>query len=225
MALNPYEDRTGRLHRLAEMTRREFLIIVGAMAGLGALVFGGLETLKFMFPNATLEQPPQYKTNYGPEDLSPSAPVISITSARISLVLDNLGIYAVYLVCTHLGCTPNYASDVVSGSGVSTATAESHGFRGPTDLRPGARPVPKTPNGWACPCHGSRYFIDSTNFYGPAPRPMDWVEVSVTQDGKLLVDRAKLVAYRQAGQTTPPEWRLVKGSDGRWTANGRTIGV
>lgn len=225
MALNPYEDRTGRFHRLADITRREFLLIIGALGALGALVFGGLETLKFMFPNATLEQPPQFKSSHGPDELTPDSPVIPITQARIALIRDNAGIYAVYLVCTHLGCTPNYTSDVVSGSGVDPSRADQRGIRGSEDVPPGGKPVPAAPNGFACPCHGSRYFIDSTNFYGPAPRPMDWVDVSVTQDGKLLVDRSKLVAYRQPGDQTPPQWRLAKQPDGSWKSNGKTIGV
>ena len=45
-----------------------------------------------------------------------------------------------------------------------------------------------------CPCHGSRYLRDGVRFYGPAPRPMDNVQVGVAPDGTLFVDRAKVVA-------------------------------
>ncbi len=47
--------------------------------------------------------------------------------------------------------------------------------------------------GFKCPCHGSRYFRDSINFFGPAPRPMDHIHVEVAPDGKLLVDRGSFV--------------------------------
>ena len=95
---------------------------------------------------------------------------------------------------------PNYVPDVITGAtGVSPQLATQRGDRTQDEQQP---------NGWACPCHGSRYFIDSTNFYGPAPRPMDWVEVSKAPDGKLLVDRSKIVVNRVAGDATPPTWRL-----------------
>ncbi|MGI8607944.1 MAG: ubiquinol-cytochrome c reductase iron-sulfur subunit [Candidatus Dormibacteria bacterium] len=45
-----------------------------------------------------------------------------------------------------------------------------------------------------CPCHGSRYLRDGVRFYGPAPRPMDVVQVGVSPDGQLFVDRGKIVA-------------------------------
>jgi cytochrome b6-f complex iron-sulfur subunit len=44
-----------------------------------------------------------------------------------------------------------------------------------------------------CPCHGSRYLRDGVRFYGPAPRPMDVVQVGVGPDGQLFVDRGKIV--------------------------------
>jgi cytochrome b6-f complex iron-sulfur subunit len=119
----------------------------------------------------------------------------------------------VQLICTHLGCTPNYVNNVTNGTGVADSTAARHGKRTGADA---------TANGWACPCHGSRYFIDSTNFYGPAPRPMDWVDVQFAQDGRLVVNRAKLVVQRGAGDATNPEWRLDPATR---RDNGRTHGV
>ena len=83
-------------------------------------------------------------------------------------------------------------------------------------------PDQRLPNGWACPCHGSRYFIDSTNFYGPAPRPMDWVNIEVTPDGFFAVDRAALVATRGPGNNAAPQWRLLVDTK---KSNGKTLGV
>ena len=117
-----------------------------------------------------------------------------------------------YLVCTHLGCTPNYVTDVVGGSGVDPSRAEMRGVRSSGEQKA---------DGWACPCHGSRYFIDSTNFYGPAPRPMDWVEISVAPDNRFVIDRGNIVVYRQAGDQTAPQWRLEFSKK----SNGKTIGV
>lgn len=227
MALNPYDSPSGRRRGRLETTRRQFLLIMGGIAALGATVFGGIETLNFMFPAATNEAPAKFKTN----NTSPpvtfagltggvaggrarnGATVQSITADRVSIVLDDAGIYAVYLVCTHLGCTPNYVTDVVSGSGVAPTVAEARGDRTGSE---------KIANGWACPCHGSRYFIDSTNFYGPAPRPMDWVDISVSPDGYFVIDRSNIVVYRQPGDNTAPQWRLDLST---MQSNGKTYGV
>ena len=222
MALNPYDTPRGRLRSRAETTRRQFLLLMGGVASLGAVIFGSFEVLKFMFPAATTEAPLKFKTDFTFDELTGGvaggkakggAQVRSITADRVTVVLDDAGIYAVFLVCTHLGCTPNYVTDVVSGSGVDPAIAQARGDRTAAE---------KIPNGWACPCHGSRYFIDSTNFYGPAPRPMDWVDIQVAPDGFFVVDRGNIVVYRQAGDTTAPEWRLLVDSK---KSNGKTIGV
>jgi cytochrome b6-f complex iron-sulfur subunit len=222
MALNPYETPRGRLQRRAETTRRQFLFIMGGLAAVGSLILGGFKLIAFMQPGATGEAPLEFKTDFTTDQLTGgisggkarnATNVVSITAERVTLVLDAAGIYAVYLVCTHLGCTPNYVTDVVSGSGVAAAVADARGDRPTPD---------QIPNGWACPCHGSRYFIDSTNFYGPAPRPMDWVSVAISPDNHFIVDRGNIVAYRQPGDTTPPEWRLDPASGKN---NGKTLGV
>lgn len=212
MAVNPYETREGRLHFLADVTRRQFLLIMGWLGAIAATVFGVAKTLQFLFPGATAEEPQAFKVNADPNSITVGNP-LQITAKRVSLLRDDGGYYAVYLVCTHLGCTPNYTTTVTQGTGVSDAVAKSHGERKPADQQP---------NGWACPCHGSRYFIDSTNFYGPAPRPMDWVDVQYAPDGSLVVDRGKLVVQRTPGDTTTPEWRLDPSTK---KDNGKTYGV
>ncbi len=212
MAVNPYETREGRLHFLADVTRRQFLLIMGWLGAIAGTVFGTAKILQFMFPGATAEEPQAFKVNVDPASITTGNP-LQITAKRVSIVRDDGGYYAVYLVCTHLGCTPNYTTTVTQGTGVSDDVAKSHGERKGSD---------QMPNGWACPCHGSRYFIDSTNFYGPAPRPMDWVDVQYTPDGFLVVDRGKLVAQRTPGDTTAPQWRLDPNTK---KDNGKTLGV
>ena len=220
MALNPYDTPRGKMRSRVEATRRQFLLLVGSVGALGATLFGGIELLKFMFPAATLEAPPQFKTGFTVDELTGGGTlkvnVLSETANRVTVVLDTTGIYAVYLVCTHLGCTPNYVSDVTTGTGVSdgSSTVAAH-----YTAEGGAL---TTRNGWACPCHGSRYFIDSTNFYGPAPRPMDWVDIQLAPDKHFVVNRAAITVYRQAGDTTVPAWRLNPKTG---KSNGATIGV
>ena len=42
-----------------------------------------------------------------------------------------------------------------------------------------------------CPCHGSGFFKSGLNFEGPAPRPLDRFEISLAEDGQLVVDKSK----------------------------------
>ncbi|HEY7218409.1 MAG TPA: Rieske 2Fe-2S domain-containing protein [Candidatus Binatia bacterium] len=42
-----------------------------------------------------------------------------------------------------------------------------------------------------CPCHGSGYYRSGLNFEGPAPRPLDRFQITIGEDGQLLVDKSK----------------------------------
>lgn len=213
MALDPYAGSAERRHSLVALTRRAFLLLMGGITGMGALLFGGIETAKFLFPNATGEAPLKFKLTVDPKQITVDNPLMDY-GHRTGIIRDDAGLYAVQLICTHLGCTPNYVTNVTNGSGLADNVAESHGVR---------RAAERVANGWACPCHGSRYFIDSTNFYGPAPRPMDWVDLQFGPDGtSLVVDRGTLVVQRGAGDITVPLWRLDPSTK---KDNGRTYGV
>ena len=53
--------------------------------------------------------------------------------------------------------------------------------------------VNPTAEGFECPCHGSRYDRDGVVTKGPAPRPLDWLQVK-EQGGVLYVDEGASVA-------------------------------
>ena len=44
-----------------------------------------------------------------------------------------------------------------------------------------------------CPCHGSGYTIDGINFEGPAPFPMRRYEVTMADDGQIIVNQGQFV--------------------------------
>jgi len=58
-------------------------------------------------------------------------------------------------------------------------------------------------NKFKCPCHGSGFYRDGTNYEGPAPRPLDRVKISRDPEGRLLVDKS--VVYRMASGRDPDE--------------------
>lgn len=162
-----------------EISRRSFLAVVGwgafALASLGALY----ESLKYIFPNALIEDPPAFKADRPAEYAVGSTTVI--TDKRVVINRDPEGFYAISLICTHLGCTPRFFSDVTSDLIA----------QGITGLR--ATKANPAIEGFKCPCHGSRYYRDAINFFGPAPRPMDRLHIEVARDGRLLVDRSNIV--------------------------------
>lgn len=42
----------------------------------------------------------------------------------------------------------------------------------------------------ACPCHGSQYTLAGDVIAGPAPRPLRWLQMALSEKGELIVDTA-----------------------------------
>ncbi len=44
-----------------------------------------------------------------------------------------------------------------------------------------------------CPCHGGQFYKNGVNFAGPPPKPLARAYVTLSDDGRLIVDKEKIV--------------------------------
>ncbi|MDQ3695409.1 MAG: Rieske 2Fe-2S domain-containing protein [Chloroflexota bacterium] len=93
---------------------------------------------------------------------------------RFFLVHNQDGLMALYTKCPHLGCTVPWL--------------------GP----------PESDQAFQCPCHGSMYNYNGVLTAGPAPRPMDYMRVTV-EGGAVMVDTGEIMqrAAYEPGQAVP----------------------
>ena len=139
-----------------KVSRRDFLTTSAIVASISAFAMSIVGLLKFPMPGLFPDVSNIYKIGKVEDFSVDSSKVISERNVMISR--DAEGIYAISLVCTHLGCI--------------VAPGES---------------------GFKCPCHGSVFDPVGNVIGGPAPKGLNWLNVSLSPTGKLLVDASKNV--------------------------------
>lgn len=146
-------------------SRRDFLSRVGQGAVAASLVAPALLSVRSLVPNTLYEMPRRLKI--GPADRFAPGPTF-LSEQKVFVFREQRVFHCLSATCTHLGCTVQL---VRLGAGTAPADFEFH-----------------------CPCHGSKFHGDGTNFDGPAPRPLDYLTLAVApDDGQLVVDLSEVV--------------------------------
>jgi len=58
-------------------------------------------------------------------------------------------------------------------------------------------------NKFKCPCHGSGFTKEGTNYEGPAPRPLERLHIAVAEDGQIEIDTAVRFRYERGEWDKP----------------------
>jgi cytochrome b6-f complex iron-sulfur subunit len=150
------------------LTRRKFLGWVGW--GSFALAMGGVaQSIPYYLKPQLTYEPTTTFTVGRPGDYQ-IGEMRPIEAKRVFIFRTPTGFQALSMVCTHLGCS--YKPFGPPG----TEYEEVHAL---------------------CPCHGSVFARDGRVLGGPAPRPLPFYELSLTPDGRLQVDNAKITPSTQ----------------------------
>jgi nitrite reductase/ring-hydroxylating ferredoxin subunit len=148
--------------------RREFFLRMG-LGSMGIAAAGtAVFAYQFLSPNVLYEPSPI--VNMGrPESYQLDSVTLDV-DARIFIIHANEGFFSLNAVCTHLGCLTAWKPDL----GII-----------------------------ACPCHGSKFAVKQPGkvpgekLEGPAPKPLPWLKMWLSDDGELMVDRSQEIRPQQ----------------------------
>ena len=156
------------------LSRRKLISRVGIGATLLAMGGQAYAVLRSLVPNVLYEDPKRFKVGTL-DQFAEGAKFIE--DKRVFIFREKNTLHCISATCTHLGCTVkmqrlNQAKRVNAGGREIDEQVE-----------------------FACPCHGSKYYGDGTNYSGPAPRPLDHYKLEMApEDGQLVVDTSEVVA-------------------------------
>jgi len=144
--------------------RRELITKLGFGVVTAAVGVPALMSIRSLVPNALYEKPRRFKA--GRADQFAEGPTF-INDQRVFIFRNDRTFYCISAVCTHLGCTVQLVKNVRARQG------EEYEFQ--------------------CPCHGSKFHGDGSNYDGPAPRPLDYFKLDqAPDDGQLIVDLSQI---------------------------------
>ncbi len=156
------------------MTRRKLISRIGVGATLIAIGGQAYAFIRSLVPNVLYEDPQRFKVG-ALDQFGEGAKFIE--DKRVFIFRQKNTFHCISATCTHLGCT-------VKMQHLNQAKKVS--VRG--------REIDEQVE-FACPCHGSKYYGDGTNYSGPAPRPLAHYKLEVApEDGQLIVDTSQTVA-------------------------------
>jgi cytochrome b6-f complex iron-sulfur subunit len=147
----------------ATIDRREFFLRMGL--GSMAIAAAGTAAFAYQFLSPNVLYEPSPVVNMGkPESYQLDSVTLDV-DARIFVIHAQEGFFALNAVCTHLGCLTAWKPD--------TDRIE-------------------------CPCHGSKFAVfqpagktPGEKVDGPAPKPLPWLKMSLSDEGDLIVDRSQ----------------------------------
>jgi menaquinol-cytochrome c reductase iron-sulfur subunit len=154
-------------------SRRRFLTRLGVGATLIAIAGQAYAFLRSLKPNVLYEEPRRFKV--GPPDQFGEGGKF-LEDKRLFVFRQGKTFYAISASCTHLGCT-----------------VKMERLNQPKRVNVRGRQIDEQYE-FHCPCHGSKYYGDGTNYAGPAPRPLNYFKLEVSpDDGQLIVDMSQIV--------------------------------
>jgi menaquinol-cytochrome c reductase iron-sulfur subunit len=156
------------------LTRRKLISRIGLGATLLAIGGQAYAFIRSLVPNVLYEDPQRFKVGTV-DQFGEGAKFLE--DKRVFIFRQKNTFHCISATCTHLGCT---------------VKMQSLNQRKKVSVR--GREIDEQVE-FACPCHGSKYYGDGTNYAGPAPRPLAHYKLEVApEDGQLIVDTSQTVA-------------------------------
>jgi menaquinol-cytochrome c reductase iron-sulfur subunit len=146
--------------------------------GLGAIIVGiggqAYALIRSLVPNVLYEDPQRFKVGTL-DQFTEGAKFIE--DKRVFIFRQKNTLHCISATCTHLGCT-----------------VKMQRLDQPRKVSVRGREIDEQVE-FACPCHGSKYYGDGTNYAGPAPRPLAHYKIELApEDGQLIVDTSQTVS-------------------------------
>lgn len=168
-------ERPRNVELIENPSRRSFLKTVGIGAVLLALGGQLYAMLRSLFPNVLYEPSKRFKVGTM-EKFTDGGTFLE--DKRLFIFREKNNFHAISAACTHLGCTVKMVK-----------------LNNPKKVTAGGKEIEEQVE-FHCPCHGSKYYGDGTNYAGPAPRPLDYFKLELSpDDGQLIVDMADKVNH------------------------------